>query len=132
MSKIDKLKQTYIADAEMMASKSRFGYFSLLPSHTAAITDNSAPTRNSIIIQHTATPMERCTLSLETFTPGSTKLELSRKTTFLIHRLPSMAPPTKIQENINASRNCSKAKNGKEKMSTNRPASTKPCNSSLT
>lgn len=26
-----------------MASKSRFGYFSLLPSHTAAVTDNSAP-----------------------------------------------------------------------------------------
>lgn len=26
-----------------MASKSRFGYFSLLPSHTAAISDNTAP-----------------------------------------------------------------------------------------
>jgi hypothetical protein len=50
MSKVDKLKETYIADAEMMASKSRFGYFSLLPSHTAAITDNSAPNRNFTIM----------------------------------------------------------------------------------
>lgn len=50
MSKIDKLKETYVADAELMASKSRFGYFSLLPSHTAAITDSSSHPRNNQLI----------------------------------------------------------------------------------
>jgi len=39
MNKIDKLKQKYEADTDAMANKSRFGYFSLLPSHTAAKTD---------------------------------------------------------------------------------------------
>lgn len=41
MNKPDQLKEKYIADTEAMASKSRFGYFSLLPSHTAAHTDFS-------------------------------------------------------------------------------------------
>lgn len=37
MSKIDQLKQTYIKDADFMGSKSRFGYFSLPPNHSAAM-----------------------------------------------------------------------------------------------
>lgn len=31
MSRIEELKQTYLKDADLMASKSRFGYFSILP-----------------------------------------------------------------------------------------------------
>ena len=50
MSSIDKLKQQYVKDAELMASKSRFGYFSLLPSHTAAVTDTTAPIRTYLAI----------------------------------------------------------------------------------
>ena len=41
MSKIEKLKEKYVADADVMASKSRFGYFTVLPSHTAGHTDFS-------------------------------------------------------------------------------------------
>lgn len=36
MNKNEKIKEKYLSDTEAMASKSRFGYFSLLPSHTAA------------------------------------------------------------------------------------------------
>ncbi len=39
MTKVEKIKEKYVADVELMSSKSRFGYFSLLPSHTAAHTD---------------------------------------------------------------------------------------------
>ena len=39
MTKVEKVKEQYVTDVEAMSSKSRFGYFSLLPSHTAAITD---------------------------------------------------------------------------------------------
>ena len=46
MSKIEKIKEKYAEDAELMASKSRFGYFSLLPSHTAARTDTSGQQSN--------------------------------------------------------------------------------------
>jgi hypothetical protein len=38
MSKIDKIKEKYVIDAEQMASKARFGYFSILPSKATAIT----------------------------------------------------------------------------------------------
>ena len=46
MSKIEKIKEKYVADADAMASKSRFGYFTMLPSHTAAHTDFSGKLRN--------------------------------------------------------------------------------------
>lgn len=36
---MDKLRQTYTEQVESMATKSRFGFFSVLPSHTAGITD---------------------------------------------------------------------------------------------
>ena len=36
---MDKLRQTYQDQVESMATKSRFGFFSVLPSHTAGITD---------------------------------------------------------------------------------------------
>eukprot|EP00919_Chromeraceae_sp_WS-2016_P071602 GHVR01169539.1.p1 GENE.GHVR01169539.1~~GHVR01169539.1.p1 ORF type:complete len:102 (-),score=6.69 GHVR01169539.1:45-350(-) len=38
MSKAEELKQTYMKDIETMASKSRFGYFSIPPSHAAGDT----------------------------------------------------------------------------------------------
>jgi len=46
MSKNDKVKEKYLADAEAMATKSRFGYFSLLPSHTAAHNEFPSSSRN--------------------------------------------------------------------------------------
>ena len=36
---MDKLRKTYNEQVESMATKSRFGFFSILPSHTAGITD---------------------------------------------------------------------------------------------
>jgi hypothetical protein len=68
MSKIDKLKETYVADAELMASKSRFGYFSLLPSHTAAITDTAGPARKKHLIKLIDSRTGKCILNLETST----------------------------------------------------------------
>ena len=35
-SRLEELQQSYAQDADKMAQKSRFGYFTLLPSHTAA------------------------------------------------------------------------------------------------
>ena len=98
MSKIDKLKEKYIEDTEMMASKSRFGYFSLLPSHTAAITQESAPARNISPIQRIASPTGKFILSLETSTPALLQLARLRKTTSRILLLPFMALLSKIQE----------------------------------
>ena len=37
MSKIEELKQTYLKDADMLGSKSRFGYFSIPPCAAAGI-----------------------------------------------------------------------------------------------
>ena len=37
MSKIEELKQTYLKDADLMASKPRFGYFSIPPNATAGL-----------------------------------------------------------------------------------------------
>lgn len=37
MSKIEELKQTYLKDADLMASKSRFGYFSIPPNAAAGL-----------------------------------------------------------------------------------------------
>lgn len=35
MQKIEEIKQSYLKDADLMSSKSRFGYFSVLPCATA-------------------------------------------------------------------------------------------------
>lgn len=51
MSKIEKLKEKYAEDADMMASKSRFGFFSMPPSHTAAIPDFVGRKRKIVINQ---------------------------------------------------------------------------------
>lgn len=40
MSKIEELQKTYLKDADQMASKSRFGYFSIPPNANAGM---SAP-----------------------------------------------------------------------------------------
>lgn len=37
MSKIEELKQTYLKDADLMASKSRFGFFSIPPNASAGL-----------------------------------------------------------------------------------------------
>lgn len=37
MSKIEDLKQEYLKDTDLMASKSRFGFFSILPNASAGI-----------------------------------------------------------------------------------------------
>lgn len=41
MTENQQIKIQYVKDADLMATKSRFGFFSILPSHTAAITDYS-------------------------------------------------------------------------------------------
>lgn len=41
------IQQKYSADADMMATKSRFGFFNIYPSHTAAITDYAQKTGKS-------------------------------------------------------------------------------------
>jgi hypothetical protein len=46
MSKPIDIKEKYLADTELMASKARFGYFSILPSHAAAVTDFQNNHRN--------------------------------------------------------------------------------------
>ena len=42
--KFDPLQTQYFQDADLMATKSRFGFFSILPSHTAGITDYAQKT----------------------------------------------------------------------------------------
>jgi hypothetical protein len=39
ISSLEKSRIQYTADADSMATKSRFGFFSIPPSHTAGITD---------------------------------------------------------------------------------------------
>ena len=41
MSKIEELKQTYLKDADLMASKSRFGYFSIPLNANAGLASTS-------------------------------------------------------------------------------------------
>lgn len=41
---IEKLRKTYETDVDLMSTKSRFGFFSLPPSHKAAKTDFSSTT----------------------------------------------------------------------------------------
>lgn len=50
MNKVQELKAKYVADADMMASKSRFGFFTLPPSHTAAHTDFPSTSRTLFFI----------------------------------------------------------------------------------
>jgi len=50
MSRTEELRQQYVKDADTMASKSRFGFFTLLPSHTAARTQDSSAHRSSYLI----------------------------------------------------------------------------------
>ena len=56
MSRTEELRQQYSKDADMMASKSRFGYFTLLPSHTAA---RMQPNSSHRIIYYTQLLEER-------------------------------------------------------------------------
>ena len=127
MSKTNQLREKYVADAEMMASKSRFGYFSLLPSHTAAISDNTAPLRIPHITQLTKIVMGKSRLNLEIYTLELLLQEWSRKATSPILLLHSMALPFKIQENQNENKIYRRLKNGKEKISISQPVSIKHC-----
>jgi hypothetical protein len=101
MSTTDKVKERYIADTEMMASKSRFGYFSLLPSHTAAITDTTAPARNPAIIQHIVNLTEKSTQNLETSIRVQHPLEPLKRTFSHTLLLLFMVHLSSILENLN-------------------------------
>lgn len=59
MNNLDKIKEKYVEDTETMASKSRFGYFSVLPSHTAAHTDFPHQPGKSIVIKRSETAMAK-------------------------------------------------------------------------
>lgn len=128
MSKIEKIKEKYVADAEQMAAKSRYGYFSIPPSHTAAVTDFLGTKRTPSITQPIAKVTEEFTLSPGTYTQEELPPAHSRKTTSRTFPQLSMAPSTKIRENRNASMNWRKAKDGKEKKLTSRQSSTRHCN----
>ena len=64
MNKTDKIKELYLSDTETMASKSRFGYFSLLPSHTAAHNEFPSSPCTFWIIQLIKIAMEKFRLNL--------------------------------------------------------------------
>lgn len=72
----------YQKDAELMASKSRFGYFTILPSHTAAITDYAQKTGLFFIIQLIKTKMEKSKYSPEASFQDLNHLKLPTKQYF--------------------------------------------------
>ena len=68
--KLDELKETYRKDADQMASKARFGYFSLKPSHTAAVTDFDPKPRRWLVMQTPEMKMAELPLNPGTSTQG--------------------------------------------------------------
>lgn len=98
MSKIDSLKEKYIADADAMASKSRFGYFTLLPSHTAGHNDFPHTGRILIDIQLIEIMMDESSRNLQISLVEQPIILNSRKITFHILLLPSMVQNIKILE----------------------------------
>ena len=98
MSKIDSLKEKYIADADAMASKSRFGYFTVLPSHTAGHNEFSKTEGICISIQLIEIMMVELLQNLQISLVEQLRVLSFRKTTFHIFHLPSMDLSTKILE----------------------------------
>lgn len=117
MSKAKELQAKYAADADMMASKSRFGFFTLPPSHTAAHTDFANNTSTLFVIQVIEMPMVKSSPSHQTFIAALLPKPACRKTTFLTLLRPSMVPNTKILESTSESSKQLKPKNKKERIS---------------
>jgi len=117
MSKAEELKAKYVADADMMASKSRFGFFTLPPSHTAAHTDFANNTSTLFVIQVIETPMEKSSPNLQTSTAVLLRRPACRKTIFHTPLQPSMVPNTKIPEKLKENNTLLRLKNKKEKIS---------------
>lgn len=117
MSKAEELKAKYVADADMMAIKSRFGFFTLPPSHTAAHTDFANNTSTLFVIQVIETPMEKSSPNLQTSTAVLPRRPAYRKTIFHTPLQLSMVPNTKIPEKLKENNTLLRLKNKKEKIS---------------
>lgn len=131
MEKQSKIKDQYAADVEAMASKSRFGYFSILPSHTAGITDNSSSIRTYSSIQHIGILTEKFIQNQEIFTQEQPPLAILEKTIF--HILPQhfMALHILTQARLNAKRHLNRQRNGNKKILTSQLVSIKHCKRSI-
>lgn len=127
MIKVQEIKEKYVADADMMASKSRFGYFTLPPSHTAAHTDFAQTARNKFSIQHTEMPTVRSSHSLQISIAELQMLPVCKKTTSRTLPQLFMALNTKIQESISANSRLNNLKNNKEKTYSDLLNSTSLC-----
>ena len=101
----DKLREKYVTDADAMASKSRFGYFSMLPSHTAAHTDFPPARRKVHPIQPTETTTEELYASLATSMEALARRVRYVKTIFPICPHLSTVRPSRIRESTNGWRN---------------------------
>ena len=127
MSKVQELKAKYVADADLMASKSRFGFFTLPPSHTAAHTDFVHTARTVFPIQLIEMPMEKSSAILQTSIVELLLKPACRKITFLTLLQPSMAPNIKILGRMNGSNKPRRQRDKKEKTSSVLLSLTKLC-----
>lgn len=123
MPKNSKLQEQYTTNAEMMDLKSRFEYFNILPSHTAAITDDSSSKRMHMPIQPGETQVRRWRLNIGIYTQGLRLLAVCERIISLILLLPSMVRPTEILPMLRRSWCCKMVKNGKVRRYTNPPCS---------
>ena len=128
-SKIEQIKEKYAVDADAMASKSRFGYFSMLPSHTAAHTDFAQLVRTSSLTQPRKMRTDASKRSRGTSTVATPPLLPSRRTTSPTHPLPSTALPTRIQARTNADNRWNKIKSKKAKTASDPLNSISHCKS---
>lgn len=127
MSKVQELKAEYVADADMMASKSRFGFFTLPPSHTAAHTDFAHTARTIFPIQLVEMLVEKSLLNLQTSTVGLLLKPAYRKITFPTYLHPFMAPNIKILEKMIGSNKHKRQRGKKEKISLGLSSLTRLC-----
>ena len=127
MSKVQGLKAKYVADADMMASKSRFGFFTLPPSHTATHTDFAHTARTVFLIQHIEMPMEKSLANLQTSTVELLLKPACRKITFLTLLQPSMAPNIKILGRMSGKNKPRRQRDKKEKTSSDLLSLTRLC-----
>jgi hypothetical protein len=74
-----------------MASKSRFGFFSILPSHTAAITDYAQKTGTLSITQHIKIKPEKSKFNPEASIQGPNHQKSSTKLSSHKLNLPLLA-----------------------------------------
>lgn len=121
MSKIDKLKEKYITDTEAMASKSRFGYFSLLPSHTAAHTDFDHPQRTHLNIQTKRIATEEYSPNPGTSTAATPTPPPFRKISSLTPPQHFKARPIKTLANSSERRNFNRANSSRENKNSDQP-----------